>query len=303
SESLLPAAVQGARSNKLHVGGNLPPKIPLRTAVSSGINALDHLDGILLASTRDESDVRRAIQLEEERPLWMRALWKLGLSKSIGDPRLYVLSHWSDKSASALFSTLAEHHVYQIATLRLYGTLLGSSDSLVRLPPAPLELRRPPRPSRGWSIEPYSADHPSSRTYDKMLWSVAEMNRKGVPILTASDTPNLFAAPGSSLHDELGLLVRAGLTPLDAIRSATLRPAEFQNATDSLGTVAAGKVADFIVLDDDPTVNIANTRRISLVVSRGRAFDRRALDAMREAGTAMAREIEAYWIAREGKAK
>ncbi|MEO7963669.1 MAG: hypothetical protein ABIT38_07140, partial [Gemmatimonadaceae bacterium] len=42
SESLLPAAVQGARSNKLHVGGNLPPKIPLRTAVSSGINALDH---------------------------------------------------------------------------------------------------------------------------------------------------------------------------------------------------------------------------------------------------------------------
>ncbi len=302
-ESLLGAIVQGARRAKLHVGGNLPPQIMLRSAVDSGINALDHLDGLLAASTRDPADVMKELRLAEERPLWARVLWKLGAKTPIGDSREYVLAHWNEAHADSLFAQLAQHRVYQIATLRLYGTVLGSGDSLVRLPAAPLELRPPERPSRGWSIEPYPATHPSARTYQKMLWSVGAMQRAGVPILAASDTPNLYAAPGSSLHDELGLMVRAGLSPLDAIRTATIRPAEFLSATDSLGTVAAGKVADFLVLDADPTADIANTRRIAMVVARGRPFDRRALDAMREQGTAVAREIEAHWIANARKGK
>lgn len=300
-ESLLGAVVQSARRAKLHVGGNLPPQIMLQSAIDSGINALDHLDGLLAASTRDRVEVLKELRLAEERPFWARVLWKLGLKTPIEDPRQYVLAHWSEAHADSLFQQLAHHRVYQIATLRLYGTLLGSGDSLVRLPAAPLELRPPARSSRGWSIEPYPASHPSARTFQKMLWSVSAMQRAGVPILAASDTPNLYAAPGSSLHDELGLMVRAGLSPLDAIRTATIRPAEFLGATDSLGTVAPGKVADFVVLDADPTLDIANTRRISMVVARGRAFDRRTLDAMREQGTSMAREIEAHWIARDRK--
>ena len=56
-----------------------------------------------------------------------------------------------------------------------------------------------------------------------------------------------------------GLLVEGGLTPLEALRSATLRSAEFLRATDSLGTVAPGKLADLVLLDADPLTDIRHT--------------------------------------------
>jgi predicted amidohydrolase YtcJ len=106
------------------------------------------------------------------------------------------------------------------------------------------------------------------------------LHRAGVPILAGTDVGNPFLVPGYSLHRELQLLVQAGLTPLEALQAATLSPARFLNATDSLGTVAPGKVADLVLLDADPLADIANTQRIRAVVTNGRLLDRPALDAM-----------------------
>jgi imidazolonepropionase-like amidohydrolase len=94
-----------------------------------------------------------------------------------------------------------------------------------------------------------------------------------VKLLAGTDTPQPFVYPGFSLHEELELLVRSGLTPLEALRSATYNPAEFLDALDSLGTVTRGKVADLVLLDADPLTDIRNTRRISLVIANGRVFD------------------------------
>ena len=109
---------------------------------------------------------------------------------------------------------------------------------------------------------------------------VGRLHRAGVPILAGSDSPNPFVYPGFSLHDELGLLVRSGLSPAEALRTATINPATFLGVTDSLGTVARGKVADLVLLDANPLEDIANTRRIRAVIQGGRLLDRRALDAM-----------------------
>jgi imidazolonepropionase-like amidohydrolase len=82
------------------------------------------------------------------------------------------------------------------------------------------------------------------------------------------------------VHDELALLVRAGLSPLDALRAATSGPASYFAATDSLGSIATGRVADLVLLDANPLIDIANTRRIVAVVANGRLYDapaRRAL--------------------------
>ena len=92
----------------------------------------------------------------------------------------------------------------------------------------------------------------------------------------STDTPQAFVYPGFSLHDELELLVRSGLTPLEALRAATYNPAEFLGALDSLGTVTQGKVADLVLLDADPLADVRNTRRISAVIANGRLFDRAA---------------------------
>src|SRR5437868_175310 len=79
---------------------------------------------------------------------------------------------------------------------------------------------------------------------------------------------------GFSLHDELGWLGKAGLTPIEALRAATTGPARFLGLESKLGTVAEGKLADLVVLDADPRADIANTRKISAVVTRGALYDR-----------------------------
>ena len=100
-----------------------------------------------------------------------------------------------------------------------------------------------------------------------------DLRDAGVKLLAGTDTPQAFVYPGFSLHEELELLTRSGLTPLEALRTATYNPAEFLGALDSLGTVTQGKVADLVLLDADPLTDIRNTRRISLVIANGRVFD------------------------------
>lgn len=109
---------------------------------------------------------------------------------------------------------------------------------------------------------------------------VGLLQRQGVGILAGTDVSNPFCAPGFSLHDELVLLVEAGLTPLQALQSATLNPARFFNRSRDLGTIEKAKFADLILLDANPLLEIRNTRKINAVVVNGRLLDRQALDKM-----------------------
>jgi imidazolonepropionase-like amidohydrolase len=86
--------------------------------------------------------------------------------------------------------------------------------------------------------------------------------------------------PGFSLHDELELLVAAGLTPREALAAATRLPAVWLGVDQERGTIEVGKAADLVLLDADPLADIANTRRIHGVMLNGRWLDRATLDAM-----------------------
>jgi len=101
-----------------------------------------------------------------------------------------------------------------------------------------------------------------------------------VRILAGTDLGNPYIFPGFSLHDELGLLVGAGLTPLAALQSATLGPAEYLGAADSLGTVEPGKVADLVLLDANPLADISNVAKISAVCARGTLLGRASIDKL-----------------------
>jgi imidazolonepropionase-like amidohydrolase len=88
------------------------------------------------------------------------------------------------------------------------------------------------------------------------------------------------ASPGGSLHDELTLLVEAGFTPLEVLRSATLNPALFFGLSESLGTIECGKIANLLLLEANPLEDMRNTRRIVAVFSEGKLLDRKTLDGM-----------------------
>jgi imidazolonepropionase-like amidohydrolase len=99
-------------------------------------------------------------------------------------------------------------------------------------------------------------------------------------LLAGTDAPLPNSIPGFGFHTELEELVRAGLSPWEVLRAATVEPAHYF-VTDSIGTIHAGAVADLVVLDANPIDDIRNTRRISLVVAAGRLFPaeaRRALE-------------------------
>jgi len=109
---------------------------------------------------------------------------------------------------------------------------------------------------------------------------VLALHRAGVTILAGTDAWAMYDFPGSDLHSELWHMVQAGLTPLEALRTATLTPAQYMRVADSVGSIRPGKLADLVLLDADPLADIRNTERIAAVVANGRYLDRPALDLL-----------------------
>jgi imidazolonepropionase-like amidohydrolase len=120
------------------------------------------------------------------------------------------------------------------------------------------------------------------------------MFRAGVPFMAGTDTAaGVHVFPGFSLHEELALFVKAGLTPLQALQTATLNPARFLGRVVDMGSIDEGKVADLVLLDANPLDDINNTRRIRGVLLAGRYFDRAALDRMLQLVATAAAELRA----------
>jgi imidazolonepropionase-like amidohydrolase len=108
--------------------------------------------------------------------------------------------------------------------------------------------------------------HKTAIDYAHARSTVTALHRAGITILAGTDANAAPASPakiqhGKALHDELGLLVEAGLTPVEALRSATVIPAEFFGFTDR-GDIQAGRRADLLLIDGDPTQDIAATQAI-----------------------------------------
>jgi hypothetical protein len=116
--------------------------------------------------------------------------------------------------------------------------------------------------------------------YRKGLTLTKAAYAAGVPVMLGTDANDSFVFPGSSVHDELGELVKAGLTPAEAIRSATLSSATYLGRASEFGTVRVGRAADLVLLDANPLADIENVRRIAAVIMNGRVYDRTVLDSL-----------------------
>jgi imidazolonepropionase-like amidohydrolase len=119
------------------------------------------------------------------------------------------------------------------------------------------------------------------KLFGSFVRNYREMREAGVLLMAGSDIAVFGIYPGSALHKELeNFVVLLGMSPLEAIERATRVPAEFMHLGDSVGSIQPGRIADLLLLDDDPLADIRNTKRISAVVLRGRVFDRAALDSL-----------------------
>lgn len=228
------------------------------TAARAGVISIEHLAGVVQAATGDAS---------------------------YADAHNSFLSGWTreEKGWATLDSgtiartarELAQTRVTIVPTLvvhdmlsRLDNPILLSRPGMEDVPDNAESVRSVPGLLRrtGWQSSDFDAFRRSRRRQDQF---VREYKRAGGAIAAGSDAANQLLIPGYSLHEEMALLVGAGLTPLEAITAATRRGAQLLHA-DSLGLIAAGKAADLVVLNGNPLSNIGATRNIAMVMIRGR---------------------------------
>jgi imidazolonepropionase-like amidohydrolase len=179
----------------------------------------------------------------------------------------------SSEHADRLIDFMAERGVFFTPTLTLARAILKGDVPEVIEPPG---IEKMPKTLRDWWKE---FAYPSDYTREDFKQAKVELARQmvfvgraqkgGVKVVAGSDTPNPFVLPGSSLHDELQLLVESGLTPMEALVAATGRASELLGQQNDLGTVAKGRYGDILILDGNPLENIQNIRRVRTVLKSG----------------------------------
>jgi hypothetical protein len=279
------ALVDQARRRGLPVAGHLPLAIDAFEASARGMASLEHLRNLELAvsSRADSLRAARTATLDSSRGAPGRVL----RGHILNAQRPVALDSEDPARRDSLLATLARNGTWQVPTLflDLVPLLLADSAAMRRIGAAEPYL---PKERLDWWRDqrarflgaPAAGREPSQRHARWLRDLVPRLRDAGVGLLAGTDMPNLLTAPGFSLHEELRALRDAGLTDLEALQAATLAPARFLGATDSLGTVEAGKVADLVLLDADPLLDIANTSRIRAVIVAGRLVERDALDAL-----------------------
>jgi imidazolonepropionase-like amidohydrolase len=233
------ALIDEARRLNLPVEGHVPNSITAEEASNAGQKSIEHFTGLDEAT----ADARRA---------------------------------------EALIAVLKRNRTWLCPTLVMRRNYASLDDASFARDPR-LKYVKPSWRNRWLRMTKAAADTPAGEwakrreLIGKEKALVAKMQRAGVNILAGTDDSNPYSLVGFGLHDELALLADAGLSPLEALRAATLNPAKFFDRLDSLGTVEKGKLADLVLLDADPLADIRNTTRISAVVADGRYFPTEAL--------------------------
>jgi len=260
------AAAEEAKKIGIVFAGHIPDKVRAVEASNAGQKSVEHLTGVFEGCSTVEDEL-------------------MAIPRGPGRGRF--LSTYDPERAKALIALFVKNQTWQVPTLYweqgewLIEKTNSGPDPLAKYAPAAWRDRTWPMFTRdithGWSSDPLADRENFVRAEFKM---VGEMNRAGVPILAGTDTAaGVRVYPGFSLHDELDLLVQAGLSPMQALQAATLNAGKYLGLADT-GTVEKGKRADLVLLDADPLEAIANTRKIQAVVLAGRYFSRSDLDGL-----------------------
>jgi imidazolonepropionase-like amidohydrolase len=267
--------------------GHVPEQVTAAEASDAGQKSIEHLTGVASGCSKEEKAIQAELQRLDAlfRAPDATAAQKMDAGKSM--VRLYrrIVETYDETTAQSLFARFVKNGTWQCPTLTL---LRAQTDN--PLPTNDPRLKYLSKEVRAtWDAGYYQHYPPEARIamieltkaeFIESMKIVGLMSRAGVSILAGTDTMNPQCLPGFGIHDELALLVDAGLSPLAALQAATRNAAQFIGQPDRRGTIEVGKVADLVLLDKDPLADIHNTRAIQAVVLNGRLFPRTALDAM-----------------------
>ncbi len=263
------AIVAEAARNGIRVIGHVDPRVGVARALAAGQH-IEHLDNYMESVLADTSPTRASVS-----------------DRGVGRPANWVtLDHVDDAKVLAIARATAEARVFTTPTLTMFKLAFAQGQSDEEIRARPEWVLMPPKHralylranARYWANPP--SEERRKRYIEVRNRMVKEIAAAGGPILAGSDTPEWFLGYGFTLHREMENFVAAGLTPYQALATATRNPAEFLHALTEWGTIEPGKRADLVLLSADPLADIRNTTRIEGVSVGGRWLDRAALDPM-----------------------
>jgi imidazolonepropionase-like amidohydrolase len=273
------AIADEARKQGLPFAGHVPESVSALEASDAGQKSIEHLTGLWITCSSQEEALRNenVAALGAGRSGDLALLFRVGLKP---------VDSFSESKAQALYERYVKNHTWQTPTLVVYRALASLDDPRFTAD-ARIKYLSPFYRSfwdvKGPMIRPILDGCPllgRKEIYKRSLEEVGKMHRAGVEMLTGVDAPFPFCFSGFGVHDELALLVKAGLTQMEALQTATRNPARYFDRLADWGTVERDKVADLVLLDANPLDDIKNTQRIAAVVARGKLLNRATLAKM-----------------------
>jgi len=276
------AIARSCRQEHITFVGHVPDAVTAAEASDAGQKSIEHLTGVLRACAKDEPHLMR----EQLRNGGRKETLARARARELTVER-ELLQTYSGTKAAELMEKFVRNRTWQVPTLILLRNLayatpqIDRSDNLAAryVPHKILEqwLAVRHEQNEGATSQEFVL---RAALLQRSIQLVGTMQASGVSIMAGTDTGAPYVFPGFALHNELALLVQAGLTPMQALQAATKSPADFLGKTKTQGTVEPGKFADLLLLDANPLDDIRNTKKIRAVVLRGKLLDRNDLDAL-----------------------
>ena len=251
-----------AREVGIPFAGHVPLDVGLDRALEAKYATIDHLDGYVEALAKN--------------PLQSQ-FFGLNLINEINESRIPDLVKKTKAAGTAM-----------VLTETLFVQLLNEEDPKVMAQRPEIKYLDPPQALDGWIAQKQKMLQIPAADRAKYLALrhkiIQALHKAGVPFLLGSDAPQWWNVPGFSIHRELQVMVAAGFTPYEALRSGTVNVATYFGTADSAGTVTKGKRADLLLLDANPIDDITNSSKIAGVMLGGRWMPKSEIAARLESG-------------------
>jgi imidazolonepropionase-like amidohydrolase len=265
------AIADEAKKQNIPFAGHVPFSVSALEASDAGQKSMEHLWGIYLSCSSREEELRSEM---------LKGGVNLSGSERIRLEMDEAAASYDERKAANVFAHLAKNGTWMVPT---FTAVVPDSEIFdARVTTDPRLKYIPQAIQKRWTEAAAAGAAIKSKSFERKLQVVGAMHRAGVPLLAGTDTAWIqpYTYAGFSLHDELALLVKAGLTPMESLQTATINPARFLGMEKDLGTIEKGKVANLVLLDADPVSDIRNTQKIDSVVLKGKLLTRTDLDKL-----------------------
>lgn len=259
-----------ANTRRLHFAGHVPDSVALLLAIREGQRSIEHLrDPLLMCFTDDPGELERFFREDD----WGESDREWGRKAHAACP--------------SILEALRERPAWVTPTMVVEKAKVAVEDPVFVQDDRRQLLPASVRAGFMEHVRRKLAQDRKERRSEHLWWRtqqilVKRLGREGVPLLAGTDAACQGGLPGHALHDELAEMVNAGLSPQQALRTATSEPARYLGRGDE-GGIAPGMRANLLLLEANPLEDIQNTRKIAAVILQGRLFDRRVLDALHSA--------------------